>query len=111
MTGDAAEIIREKGLAQIGSIDELKSIIDLILKENGDNVAFLKRGRGNKEMSEARARVAVFLSGGGSNLQSLIDATRAGILDADIVWVVSDRRKAFGLTRATNAGIEVKTYS
>ena len=57
-------------------------------------------------MEEHRARVAVFLSGGGSNLQSLIDASKTGILAADIALVVSSRRDAYGLQRAAKEGIE-----
>jgi phosphoribosylglycinamide formyltransferase-1 len=51
-------------------------------------------------------KIAVFISGGGSNLQALIDATRAGILHAEIALVVSTSSKAYGLERARNAGIE-----
>lgn len=53
-----------------------------------------------------RKRIAVFISGGGSNMQALIDASKSGLLSADIVWVVSSMRKAFGLTRAKNENIE-----
>lgn len=60
--------------------------------------------------SENPAHVAVFLSGGGSNLQALIDATRAGILSARIVYVVSNRRDAYGLERAASAGIETFVF-
>lgn len=56
-------------------------------------------------MNENKARIAVFLSGGGTNLQSLIDATADGRLDAEIVLVVSNMRKAYGLTRAADASI------
>ncbi len=57
-------------------------------------------------MSSDRKKVAVFISGGGSNLQSIIDASKSGNLSADVVWVVSNMRKAFGVTRAKNEGIE-----
>lgn len=57
-----------------------------------------------------KPRIAVFISGGGSNLQSLIDATRAGILSAEIAWVVSSREKAFGLERARREGIELWVF-
>jgi phosphoribosylglycinamide formyltransferase-1 len=50
---------------------------------------------------------AVLISGGGSNLQSFIDATQSGKLDLDIAIVVSNRAAAFGLQRARNAGIDV----
>ena len=50
-------------------------------------------------------RVAVFISGSGSNLQALIDAVRAGELAAEIVLVVSNRKAAYGLVRAEQAEI------
>lgn len=55
--------------------------------------------------SENSVGLAVFVSGSGSNLQALLDATRAGILSAKVVLVVSNRRDAYGLERAANAGI------
>ena len=51
------------------------------------------------------ARLAVLISGNGSNLQALIDAIRMKVLDAEIVLVVSNRKDAFGLVRAQKAGI------
>lgn len=52
-------------------------------------------------------RVAVCVSGGGTNLQAIIDALKSGkIRDAQIVRVVSNNRNAYALTRAENAGIE-----
>ncbi|MBM4457336.1 MAG: phosphoribosylglycinamide formyltransferase [Chloroflexi bacterium] len=50
-------------------------------------------------------RLAILISGSGSNLQAIIDAVQAGQLDAQIAVVVSNRREAFGLTRAKQAGI------
>lgn len=50
-------------------------------------------------------RLVILISGSGSNLQAIIDATQAGRLDAEIVAVVSNRRAAFGLARAERAGI------
>jgi formyltetrahydrofolate-dependent phosphoribosylglycinamide formyltransferase len=49
--------------------------------------------------------LAVLISGSGTNLQAIIDATRAGALDATIAVVVANRRQAYGLTRARQAGI------
>ena len=60
--------------------------------------------------SENSARLAVFVSGSGSNLQALIDATKAGILSARIVLVVSNRRDAYGLERAANASIDTFVF-
>ena len=51
-------------------------------------------------------RLGVLISGRGSNLQALIDATRDGGLDATIAVVVSNRADAAGLERARRAGIE-----
>ena len=51
-------------------------------------------------------RIAVLISGRGSNLQSIIDAIREGRLDATIGLVVSNRADAAGLARARQAGIE-----
>jgi len=51
-------------------------------------------------------RVAVLISGEGSNLQALIDAAHGGQLGASIVTVVSNRGTARGLERARAAGIE-----
>ena len=50
-------------------------------------------------------RLAVFISGHGSNLQAIIDAIGTGVLEAQIEVVVSNRRAAYGLTRAEQAGI------
>lgn len=50
-------------------------------------------------------RLAVLISGNGTNLQAIIDAVAAGRLAAQIGVVVSNRRAAFGLTRAERAGI------
>src|SRR5262245_8646985 len=57
-------------------------------------------------MTREAARVAVLISGEGSNLQALIDAAQAGNLGARIVTVVSNRGAARGLERARAAGIE-----
>ena len=53
----------------------------------------------------AQRRVAVLISGGGSNLQALIDAAARPGYPARIVLVVSNRPEAYGLERARRAGI------
>jgi phosphoribosylglycinamide formyltransferase-1 len=50
--------------------------------------------------------VGVLCSGGGSNLQVLIDRARSGELGGRIAWVVSNNGSAFALERARRAGIE-----
>jgi len=54
-------------------------------------------------------RIGVLISGRGSNLQALIDATADGRLDAQIVVVISNRADAQGLAHARDAGIETLT--
>lgn len=53
-------------------------------------------------------RLAVLISGNGSNLQSIIDAIEQGRLDASIALVLSNNANAHGLTRAANHGIETR---
>lgn len=56
---------------------------------------------------ESKARIAVLVSGGGTNLQALIDARNSGIITSgEIVLVLSNNSSAYALTRAENAGIE-----
>lgn len=50
-------------------------------------------------------KLVVMISGSGSNLQAILDATRAGKIDAQVVLVVSNRLSAYGLVRAEQAGI------
>ena len=55
----------------------------------------------------AKTRIAVLVSGGGTNLQALIDAEKAGQMpDGEIVLVVSSQPGAYALERAKNAGIK-----
>lgn len=51
-------------------------------------------------------RIVVLISGGGSNLQALLDQCQSGTLDADVVAVISNRPAAFGLSRARQAGVK-----
>ncbi|MBK8803953.1 MAG: phosphoribosylglycinamide formyltransferase [Fibrobacteres bacterium] len=51
-------------------------------------------------------KIAVLCSGGGSNLQALIDRIQTGHLDAQIEWVVSNNGDSHALERARKAGIE-----
>ena len=51
------------------------------------------------------ARLAVLISGNGSNLQAILDAIRMRVLDAQVVVVVSNRKAAYGLERAAKAGV------
>ena len=53
-------------------------------------------------------RIAVLISGGGTNLQSLIDSSQNGYINGEIALVVSNRKKAYGLERARNANIKAE---
>ncbi|MGD9846046.1 MAG: phosphoribosylglycinamide formyltransferase [Variibacter sp.] len=53
----------------------------------------------------SRLRVAVLISGRGSNMTALIDATKAASAPAEIAAVISNRPDAAGLVRARNADI------
>ena len=55
--------------------------------------------------------IAVFVSGGGTNLQSLIDACNRNEINGQIKLVVSNRKNAYGLQRAKNAGIKAEWIS
>ena len=54
-----------------------------------------------------KTKIAVFVSGGGTNLQALIDSEKIGALaHGEIVLVVSDKADAYALTRAKDNGIK-----
>ena len=58
-------------------------------------------------MKEKKARIAVLVSGGGTNLQALIDAEKKGIIESgEIKLVVSNNAGAYALERAKNADID-----
>ena len=56
-----------------------------------------------------RCRMVVLISGNGSNLQAIIDACHDGQIFGDVVAVISNQSSAYGLNRATDAGIEAVT--
>ncbi len=58
-------------------------------------------------MKDEKARLAVLVSGGGTNLQALIDAQNSGVIHSgSIRIVISNRADAFALKRADAAGIK-----
>ncbi|MBR5613816.1 MAG: phosphoribosylglycinamide formyltransferase [Clostridia bacterium] len=60
----------------------------------------------------SKAKIAVLVSGGGTNLQALIDAQSAGkITSGEISLVISNNPGAYALTRAQNAGIKTAVIS
>ncbi|MGM8897719.1 MULTISPECIES: phosphoribosylglycinamide formyltransferase [unclassified Psychrobacter] len=65
----------------------------------------------HKKGNHKPLRVAVLVSGSGSNLQVLIDAVQAGTLPVEIVGVISNRDDAYAITRAKDASIPVAVLS
>lgn len=60
----------------------------------------------------SKAKIAVFVSGGGTNLQALIDAQNSNkIKSGEIALVLSSNPDAYALQRAQNAGIETEVVS
>lgn len=53
-------------------------------------------------------KIAVLISGNGSNLQAILDSIDSGILKCSVEMVISDRKEAYGLERAKQRNI--KTY-
>ena len=74
-------------------ISELKQSVELLKNSN--------------ELSMLKTRIAVFVSGGGTNLQALLDAQAAGkIPSGEIVLVAASNPKAYALERAARAGVK-----
>lgn len=59
----------------------------------------------------APSRLVVLISGGGSNLQAIIDACNNGEINANIAAVISNKADAYGLERAKQAGIATAVLS
>src|SRR5215472_5267236 len=92
------------------------------MKHNAENVAQRRDVVAGREFRELAAKppampggplvpTAVFVSGNGTNLQAVIDATRAGRIPLDIRLVVSDSPTAFALERARRAAIATTTLT
>lgn len=63
-------------------------------------------------MTGSRVKIAVFVSGGGTNLQALIDKQKSGVISSgEISLVVSNNPGAYALERAENAGIATAVVS
>lgn len=72
-------------------------------EQNPKNASKSKRGQ---EKDRNQPSLAVFISGGGTNLQALIDACHNGEIPAKIDLVISSKKDAYGLIRAAQAGID-----
>ncbi len=57
-------------------------------------------------MAERKARITVLVSGGGTNLQAILDAQKSGkIKSGEVSLVLSNKADAYALERAKNAGV------
>lgn len=59
----------------------------------------------------SKVKITVLISGNGSNLQALIDDSDEKLTDTTIVRVISNRKGAFGLQRASKAGIPTEYHN
>ena len=63
-------------------------------------------------MNNNKTKVAVLVSGGGTNLQAILDAEKTGIIKSgEVVLVVSNKTGAFALERAAKAGVKGVTIT
>ena len=54
-----------------------------------------------------KKRIAVLVSGGGTNLQAILDAQKSGVITSgEVVLVIANKADAYALTRADNAGVD-----
>lgn len=75
-------------------------------------MAKLEESKNKKIKDKPLTRIAVLVSGGGTNLQALIDAEKAGIIrNGSIELVVSNKKDAYALERAKKAGIKTAAFT
>ena len=59
----------------------------------------------------AKVKLGILVSGSGSNLQAILDATRSGALDAEVALVISNQPGVRALERAKEAGVAARVIS
>ena len=57
-----------------------------------------------------KKNIAVFISGGGTDMQSIIDATESGYINGKVVCVVANKEGIYGLERAKKHGIDSAVF-
>jgi phosphoribosylglycinamide formyltransferase-1 len=62
-------------------------------------------------MANQKTRIGVLVSGGGSNMQAVLEAIAAGTIHGDIVLVIADRPGAYALERARSANIATEVIT
>ena len=59
------------------------------------------------KVSPEKKRIAALVSGGGTNLQAILDAEKSGLITAgEVVLVISNQKNAYALQRAEDNGID-----
>ena len=76
--------------------------------ENGVVSHMIGRVESGKRGSSLRKRIAIFASGGGTNLQAVMDACREGAIPGDVALVIYNRKQAYAKVRAEEAGIPTR---
>lgn len=105
-TGNIAEEMMyntfNMGIGMVVAVDE-KDVDATIkaMKEAGDEAFVVGLCRSRRKRSYFMLRVAVLVSGGGTNLQAIIDAVENGtITNTELVGVISNNKNAYALTRS-----------
>lgn len=120
------------GLVIVVSQADRQSVIETLLPHGGRVIGTVKNRKPTEQkvdidslmfassmrrvqnsLLQQKKKVAVLISGTGSNLQALIDATRNTTMGmgAEIVLVISNKENVLGLKRAEAAGIPTRCYS
>ncbi|KAI0297468.1 formyl transferase-domain-containing protein [Multifurca ochricompacta] len=80
------------------------------VSQNTTTLRMADAAQQQQQQRRRRRRIVVLISGSGTNLQALIDAQNTPALpDVEIVLVISNRKAAYGLTRAANADPPIPT--
>ena len=63
-------------------------------------------------MTEKKVKVAVLVSGGGTNLQAIIDAQKLGVISSgEVTLVISNKQDAYAVSRAKKSGIKTEVIT
>ena len=101
------------GLGMILAVDpeDVEKTMDAI-RAAGDAPYVVGKIEEGEKGSDLMLRVVVMVSGGGTNLQAILDAVDAGrITNTEIVGVISNNKNAYALTRAAEHGIKQECIS
>ena len=101
------------GLGMILAVDpaDVDKTMEAVKAKRRDSVCRRKKSRTEKR-SYFMLKIAVLVSGGGTNLQAIIDKIAEGVItNTEIAVVISNNKNAYALERAKQAGIEAVCVS